>query len=335
MEELTRRIEGALSERTGEPVQVSLLEPLTGGACQESFRVELTVGGAPMRLALRSDARASLPGSVGRAVEFPVITAAVRAGVPTPRARWLFDGIVRDGAHAFLMDWADGEAIGARVVRHPKLAGAREVLPAQLAAAMAGVHRVTPTTHPDLPLAHRDTDPVEAAFSSVRDLLDDLPEPHPALELAFRWARDHAPVVPETTLLHGDFRTGNFLVDATGLTALLDWEFTRWGDPLEDLAWFCLRDWRFGAVDRPAGGLTSRADFYRRYAAESGREVDPARVHFWEVLGNIRWGGCAVMQGERYLGGSSADLELLAIPRRACEMEWEALRLIEVGPVGV
>ena len=54
-------------------------------------------------------------------------------------------------------------------------------------------------------------------------------------------------------------------------------------------------------------------------------------MHFWEVVGNIRWGGCAVMQGERYRSGNSADLELLAIPRRACEMEWEALRLIEIG----
>ncbi len=276
MEELTQRIRTALSERTGEPVEVGVLAPLTGGACQENFRVELTVGETPLKLALRSDAKASLPGSVGRAVEFPVITAAVEAGVPTPRPRWLFDGLVREGAHAFLMDWAEGEAIGARVVRHPKLAGAREVLPGQLAEAMAGVHRVTPATHPDLPLTHRDTDPVEAAFASVRDLLDDLPEPHPALELAFRWARDHAPTIPETTLLHGDFRTGNFLVDPGGLTALLDWEFTRWGDPLEDLAWLCMRDWRFGVVDRPAGGITTRADFYACYTEASGRLVDPA-----------------------------------------------------------
>lgn len=329
MEELRARIEAAIGGR------VTDLAPLTGGACQESYRVEVVVDGAAQRLALRSDARSSLPGSVSRAVEFPVIAAAVGAGVPTPRARWLTEGVVREGAHGYFMDWADGEAIGARIVRHPKLAGAREVLPEQLAAAMAAVHTVTPASHPELPLADPDVSPVLSAFGSVRAMLDDLPAPRPALELAFRWCREHVPEVPETTLLHGDFRTGNFLVDGDGLTALLDWEFTRWGDPLEDLAWFCLRDWRFGVVNKPAGGITSRAAFYRLYGEASGRAVDPARVHFWEVLGNIRWAGCAVMQGERYLGGSSADLELLAIPRRACEMEWEALRLIERGPAEV
>jgi aminoglycoside phosphotransferase (APT) family kinase protein len=326
MEALRARIEVAISG------EVTDLAPLTGGACQESFRVDAVVDGEVQTLALRSDARSSLPGSVSRAVEYPVIAAAVGAGVPTPRARWLTHGLVRDDAYAYFMDWVDGEAIGARIVRHPKLAAAREALPNQLARAMAAVHRVTPESHAELPLPDRDVSPVVAAFGSVRAMLDDLPDPRPALELAFRWCREHAPEIPETTLLHGDFRTGNFLVGASGLNALLDWEFTRWGDPLEDLAWFCMRDWRFGVVQKAAGGITTRADFYRRYAELSGREVDPARVHYWEVLGNIRWGGCAVMQGERYLSGTSADLEMLAIPRRVAEMEWEALRLIETGP---
>ena len=47
-------------------------------------------------------------------------------------------------------------------------------------------------------------------------------------------------------------------------------------------------------------------------------------------MGNLRWGTAAVLQGARYR--STRDLELLAIPRRVCEMEYEALRLIEVGP---
>ncbi|MGK0362386.1 MAG: aminoglycoside phosphotransferase (APT) family kinase protein, partial [Bradymonadia bacterium] len=129
----------------------------------------------------------------------------------------------------------------------------------------------------------------------------------------------------------GDFRTGNFMVDATGLAGVLDWEFAHWGDASEDLAWLCVRDWRFGQLDKAAGGICDRATFYQAYAAASGRPVDAARVHFWEVLGNLRWGAATAFQGLRYAAGQT-DLELLAIPRRAAEMEFEALRLIEAGP---
>ena len=101
---------------------------------------------------------------------------------------------------------------------------------------------------------------------------------------------------------------------------------------MEDLGWICVRDWRFGRLNRPAGGVATRADFYAAYAEASGKDVDPADVHAWEVLGNLRWAGGAIYQGERVLEGHSTDLELLAIPRRAAEMEYEALRLIDVGP---
>ena len=63
----------------------------------------------------------------------------------------------------------------------------------------------------------------------------------------------------------------------------------------------------------------------------SGRSVDRKQVHYWEVLGNLRWAGGAIYQGERYTRHGEEDLELLAIGRRACEMEWEALRLVEKG----
>ncbi len=332
MDELRIRIEAAVAEQAGAPVRVLELAPVAGGACQENYRVVLQVAdGPPETVALRGDAQVSLPGSVGRAVEFAVVEAAAAGGVPTPHPRWLCRDLVRRGADAWFMDWVEGTAIGARVVRHPSLVAARAALPGQLARALAAVHRITPATHPGLPLAPV-PDPVDDALVGLRGMLNELPRPRPALELAFRWLVAHRPSAGETTLLHGDFRTGNFMVDPSGLVAVLDWEFTRWGDPLEDIGWLCMRDWRFGALDKPAGGVADRATFYRAYSEASGRPVDPARIHFWEVAGNVRWAAAAVFQGERYLSGGSEDLEMLAIPLRVPEMEWEALRLLELGP---
>jgi len=326
----------ALEEQIGASVAIDGIRPLAGGACQENFRVDLTVDGEPRAMALRSDAVVSLPGSLDRAHEFSVIRAAVSAGVPTPAVHWLFADLLRPGASAYLMDWADGVAIGRRVLRDPALSDARKLLVDQLAAGLAAVHRITPKTHPELsigtPQSAGERSPVEAAMHFCREMLGELPEPHPAMELTLRWLADHAPADDEVTLVHGDYRTGNFMVVPEGLAAVLDWEFAHWCVPACDLAWISVRDWRFGRLKKPIGGFADRSDFYRAYSEHSGRTVDAVEVHWWEIMGNLRWGAGAVYQAERVLSGGEFDLELLAIGRRAAEMEHEMLRLIAAGP---
>ncbi len=44
-----------------------------------------------------------------------------------------------------------------------------------------------------------------------------------------------------------------------GLTAVLDWEFAAWGDPMLDLGWLCTECWRCSRKDLEAGGIGSRA----------------------------------------------------------------------------
>lgn len=335
-----RALAERLSDAAGTTVAVEALAPLHGGACQENFLLDVTFASGELagrrRLVLRSDAVRSLPGSLRRRQEFAVIQHATRLGVRTPLARWLLPDLLRPGADAYVMDWAPGEAIGAKVVRDPALTGARVALPQALAETLAALHRREDAAPSPALAAALGSPPsastlVEDALAAQRASVAALPEAHPALDLALRWLEAHPPVDREVTLVHGDFRTGNFLVTPGGLSAVLDWEFAHWGSPLEDVAWLCVRDWRFGRLDLAAGGFCRRAAFYEAYARASGREVRPADVHFWEVLGNVRWAIGAVVQGLRYLESGEADLELIAIARRAAEMEFEALRLIERG----
>lgn len=332
---LAERIGAHCSRHADGRVEIHSVRPLAGGACQDNFAVELSIVGGLQhgahRLVLRSDSSHLLDGTLDRAAEFEVIGAAVSVGVQTPPARWPGRDVIKPGATCFLLDWAQGDAIGRKIVSDPKLAAARRALPRQLATELARLHTVTPQTHTLPLLPPPPADPEAAALEGCRRMMDGLPEPHPAQELIVRWLETHRSGDDEVCLVHRDFRTGNFLVTPEGLSAVLDWEFAGWGSPVEDLAWIAVRDWRFGLLDRPIGGFAQRDDFYAAYEAASGRAVDRGRCHWWEVMGNLRWALGSVRQGLRYTSGEDRDLELIAIARRAAEMEFEALRLMERG----
>jgi aminoglycoside phosphotransferase (APT) family kinase protein len=97
---------------------------------------------------------------------------------------------------------------------------------------------------------------------------------------------------------------------------------------MEDLAWICVRSWRFGGA-KPVGGIGEREEFFLAYEAAGGRAVDPEWVRWWELFGNLRWGIICLSQARTYIDGRSNSLELASIGRRTSETEWELLGLVE------
>jgi aminoglycoside phosphotransferase (APT) family kinase protein len=230
------------------------------------------------------------------------------------------------------MQRLSGETIGRRIVQDPTFAEARKRLPEQIAQALAAIHSVN-IADQALDFLHAPS-PGQTAAQAVLDELEvdlrAINEPHPALELALRWLRAHDPGPGDLVLVHGDFRVGNFMIGPDGLHGVLDWELVHVGDPHEDLGWMCVRAWRFGKDSLPAGGLSSREDFYDAYTRASGRRVNPQRVFYWEVLGNLRWALIALGQAQRHLSGQEPSIELASLGRVAAEMELELLQLIQV-----
>src|SRR5207245_9661991 len=106
-------------------------------------------------------------------------------------------GLTRDGSYAYFLDWAEGEAIGRRVVGGPKLEKARGGLARECANELARIHAITPTTHADLFPAGMEQnsldDPAGDACAFVRAMINRMHEPRPPLDLALRWLRANAP----------------------------------------------------------------------------------------------------------------------------------------------
>jgi aminoglycoside phosphotransferase (APT) family kinase protein len=196
----------------------------------------------------------------------------------------------------------------------------------QCAAALAGIHRAEPT---------RASLTASDQLRQLRSELAATGDTTATFEWAFRWLDANRPTAVAPTLVHGDFRMGNLIVNTEGradLTAVLDWERVHAGDPCEDLAWFCIRAWRFGApTTLAAGGLGSVADFLIAYERAGGNSVDGNRFRWWLVLGTLRWGVICRYQAHRHLSGQTPSVELATIGRRVCEAEWDLLDLLEAA----
>ena len=139
-------------------------------------------------------------------------------------------------------------------------------------------------------------------------------------ELAFRWLRARLPSAAAPALVHGDYRIGNVIFGPEGVRTILDWELCHLGDPAEDLGWLCVRAWRFGSDDKPAGGIGTREELFAAYERGGGAPVDPLRVRFWEVFGNPKWAIIHV-QAKTHLDGMVRSVELAAIGRAGGERD--------------
>ncbi len=338
IDDLHHQLAAFVAAQTRSAVGITQLQPIAGGASRETWAVDLTIAEGPEAgshaLILRRDMGSSLtPEALSRAQEFHLLRVAATHGVQVPHVRWLCADSQILGQPFFLMERIAGESIGARLVRKPELAAARAVLPQQMAEQLALIHRIDPTLEHvrDLPQPAASTSPIAHALAGVRRQVAALSLHNPAVEWALRWLERHAPPGDLQTLVHGDFRIGNLLVGPEGLRAVIDWEFAHLGDPHEDLAWPCVRDWRFGNDGLRVGGIGELEPFLTAYEAASGRVVDRGAVRWWEILGNLRWAVTCLVQAQRHLSGSDPSIEFASLGRRAAEMELEYLLLIRAA----
>jgi aminoglycoside phosphotransferase (APT) family kinase protein len=325
--ELQRTLAALLAQHLGHDVEVTLPVQLSGGASKESWSFALQDGAVTRRLILRRDPPGAAVGSLARS-EHAVLDAVREAGVPVPRV--VCSGAVEEwgGATCIVMEHVDGETLAPRILRDPAYARAREVLLAQAAQAMARIHAV-PLDRVVPPLALRSVDDL---LGEVESLLDAGPNPHPVFEWALRWMRAHPPPAQRPALVHADFRMGNLIVAEDGLRAVIDWELSHAGDPVRDLGYFCVRSWRFGNDDRPAGGLGRREELVDAYHNAGGRRVDMEAVRWWQLYGTTVWGAQTGHLAQQFLRHGIRSVELAAIGRRAVEMEHDVLVLLGAPP---
>ncbi len=305
----------------GAPVEIRDFVRLSGGASRQTFSFDATHDGVVEELILRR-APDGLGDSVGATMllEADLMREAARVGVPIPEVLAASAGSEELGAPYVVMRRISGETIARKILRDEQYAEVRPKLAMQCGEILGNLHQMDTSV---LPAAadHYQLD-------GLRSILDGSNVVSPMLELALRWLDQHRPPSTRTTVVHGDFRHGNFIIGTDELRAVLDWELAHLGDPMEDLGWLCTRAWRFGGK-APVGGFGDYADLFAGYEKTSGIAIDPEVVKWWELLGTVKWGVICVVQANRHLSGSQKSVELAAIGRRLAEQEYDVLNLLE------
>ncbi len=322
-EAFASRIDAICRSQFGAPV--SNLKRLSGGASQESW--QYICDGRAYVLRRNPHGQNASTNALPKATEAAVLEAAAAAGIAVPRVSYICAPSDEIG-EAYVMEFIEGETIARKILRDAEFDAVRPNLAHQCGEVLAQLHQIDVSALPELPYSD-----AAGELEKYKGFLHQHKQPHPVFELAIKWLSDNLPpdirASRAPVLVHGDFRNGNIMVSPEdGLVALLDWELTHIGDPMEDLGWPCVPSWRFGQHHLPVGGFGQREAFYAAYRANGG-EVDESSARFWEILGTLKWGiMCAVLMSSTFESGADASVERGSIGRRSSETEIDLLRML-------
>jgi aminoglycoside phosphotransferase (APT) family kinase protein len=304
---------------------IANLRRLSAGATLETWSFDAVDGDAVLHPLILRRSPGGLRSTESLSLEAEADLIRVLDGSGVPVATVVHTLIAADGlGDGFLMTRIEGETIARKVLRDREFAAIRPHLATQFGTIRGRMTKVDSARLPSLPFK-----PAEIILARLASRHDSLGVARPVFDLAFRWLEQNAPAPLEThRLVHGDYRNGNIIFGSEGVRAVLDWEVAHIGDPAEDLAWISTPPWRFGELDRPVGGLGSRQQLFQAYEAASGERVDPARVHYWEVLGSLRWGVSCASMLDWFTSGRDPSVERAMIARRVSENELDLMRIL-------
>jgi len=270
------------------------LARIPGGASRETYRFRARHGGIERKLILRRDPPASLI-ETERSTEYRAYQAFHKLGLPVPEPIALELGHEALERPFFIMAEIENATVGSILAPDPYGAH-RDKVGQQFFSILGRIAGADPNAlgladfegakTPDQCWRHE-----VARWEKVID--EDEGEPQPIARAAIRWLkRNPPPPAQKISVVHGDYRSGNFLIDSGGyIRAILDWEMAHLGDPLEDLGWAIDPLWAHHDPSHPAGTL-ARADAIGVWEDASGLKADPKALAWWEIFASLK--GCAI-----------------------------------------
>lgn len=302
LETLVAGVHALLTAELGAPFEIDNPRWLIGGASKIHMAFELTwellgVGKTTRSMVLRMEPAESTA-ETSRLREFQIIKA-FEGIVPTPDVYWVDDEGKYFPYPALICGFIQGVtkptdlppdlSAGLGTNFGPVL---RPILGAQFIDCLAKIHtrdwRQADLSTLDVPALG--TQAVEWQLNWWERIWEeDANEDIPLMRLTMAWLREHMPPVDHISIVHGDYRTGNFLYTEhdNQISAILDWELGHLGDRHEDIAYAALPPFGHFAADGKTfliGGFMSKSEYYAAYEKASGLPVIPAVIDYYEIF---------------------------------------------------
>ena len=334
---LAARVADYLSRQVGHAVTVGRIKRFPVGFSWLTFAVPVSGLKGPgdaqeLILRLGPDYGLFAPYSAGPQVM--AMQSLEGSAVPLPRAFWSSDDPAILGAPFMFCEKVSGDAVVPWVsASEPPLdEGYRRRLGTDFIDALAALHRVRWQDKPIAALADGIT--AENAAQRNVELYERLIEgwamrPYPLAEWGIRWLKRHNPVAPRVTIVHGDYRTGNFLEQGGHITSILDWELVHLGDPHEDLAWVSLPMYMGGS--KYLCRLCEPEWFYERYAEQSGIAVSMASVRYYQVFSLLKLAATHMAAARCFEEGRFNDMRMPAMGSQIATCLRQMDKLIEAA----
>ncbi|MBQ0718886.1 MAG: phosphotransferase family protein [Gammaproteobacteria bacterium] len=292
-----------LQGETGQAdIVVANLKRLPGGASKEQFTFDLTWQPEPgkretRRLMIRMDPTESIV-ETHRLRESQVLRA-MWGEVPVPEVLWIDPLGEQLGHPALIASFLEGTVQPEQPENSEKMSGVgmyfkpelRDGLSQQFVDILAKIHaidwRKKDLSTFDIPQSNSTQANEWAIGLWERAWNEDTLSAHPIMERAVLWLKENMPVVGEPVIVHGDYRTGNFMyTDDLEINAIFDWELAYYGDYHDDLSWATLG--LFGGSDEEGKPLSSslmyQEDFLARYERASGNKVDMKKLSYYHIF---------------------------------------------------
>ena len=316
---LKQRVGAYLKKMTGFEVEVGAMRRFPVGFSWRTYLVPvrgLAGDGAASDLILRLGPDYGLFAPYSAMPEWLAMRSLEGSAVPVPRAYWAGDDASVFGAPFLFCERIDGAAVVPWVPAGtpPLDESYRRKLGEQFIDALAALHRVSWQSKPIADMGH-DITVENAARINVefweKQIARWAMRPYPAAEWAIRWLKDHCPVAPHVAIVHGDYRTGNFLEQDGHITAILDWELVHLGDPHEDLGWASLPMYMGGSAH--ICRLAEPDWFYQRYSEQAGFQVSMQSVQYYRAFSLLKLAATHMAAARCFEEGRFNDMRMPAM----------------------
>lgn len=259
------------SGNAGDGTRVNAMRRLMGGYSKTTFIADIAEGESVHRIVIRQDSP-GLPTGSSVISEYPVLDEMRKLGVPVPAPLWLEPGDAIGGGAFIGVAFAPGQPAN---LATPRDAETSEKWARSAAEVLALLHSSTSLPGEDPRAA------IEREINALETrMLERERAPHPGLLIGLNWLRRHIDMLygRPACRIHGDFGFHNMMIHNDGVSALLDWEFSRIGDPVEDLA----------SIKPFMEQIKAWEAFAESYGAHCDARIDPVADAYFNVWREVR-----------------------------------------------